>query len=524
MIDCGRLSQVLPKGFDTEELNLAMKQKRSPNFNPHYSYGRLFCKYFFTLSSLVDFLAITPYWIYLGAVHSDLSETNIPIDALRILRLFRVIKVGNRFVTSAKLFYNALLMSVEPLFIMLIIFCLCLFVFGVIFFDLEGGKFTVNADYPSGAFLRVSQDKYTPSPVQSVYDSVPTSIYFTGIVMTTVGYGDLFPYTRAGRAFAVIAAVLGVMFFTLPMSVVASHFDREYTIYERKKRIRADFLKSIDKDVASALADMHTSESSAVEESKSAAEGNDDAAPDSSIVDAHRGNSSAKRRPLRASVAERASISRFSLGRDPADETENSIRQDTLRQSIAASTTQVYAIKKKRHVRRSVVSTMTLNLVAHKTSGGFAQKSMLDENDENNDGIQMTNPKVSSLPMAVPLAAGMSPSSSLSSSANSEVISKDSAGDAHLGSVDADSMPPSTSLPRRNGLKEEHFKASLLKSVQNGSIKLSELSRRELEEFVQTLRRDCTLLAEKFEACESALEHLTGKQNKNSTNSNNNNQ
>jgi hypothetical protein len=521
MIDCGRLSQVLPKGFDTEELNLAMKQKRSPNFNPHYSYGRLFCKYFFTLSSLVDFLAITPYWIYLGAVHSDLSETNIPIDALRILRLFRVIKVGNRFVTSAKLFYNALLMSVEPLFIMLIIFCLCLFVFGVIFFDLEGGKFTVNADYPSGAFLRVSQDKYTPSPVQSVYDSVPTSIYFTGIVMTTVGYGDLFPYTRAGRAFAVIAAVLGVMFFTLPMSVVASHFDREYTIYERKKRIRADFLKSIDKDVASALADMHTSGSAEMEESKSATEGNDDAAPDSSDGDAHRGNSSARRRSLRASVSERASVSRFSLGRDPADDTENSIRQDTLRQSIAASTTQVYAIKKKRHVRRSVVSTMTLNLVAHKTSGGFAQKSIFDESDENNDGIQMTNPKVASLPTAASLATDEAPSSPLSGPANSEVISEDSAGDANRKPVDADSMPP---LRRRNGEKEEHFKASLLESVQYGSIKLSELSRRELEEFVQTLRRGCTSLAEKFKACESALEHHTGKQNKNSTNSNNNNQ
>jgi hypothetical protein len=137
----------------------------------------------------VDFVAVVPSWIWLGVVHGNMARPMVPIQALKLLRFFRVIKSGNRFVPSAKLFYRAIILSVEPLLVMGVILCLSFFVFGVIFFDLESGKFIVNEDYPTGAFVRVSHDRYTPSPVESTFDSLPTAIYYSGVMITSLGYG-----------------------------------------------------------------------------------------------------------------------------------------------------------------------------------------------------------------------------------------------------------------------------------------------------------------------------------------------
>jgi len=54
--------------------------------------------------------------------------------------------------------------------------------------------------------------------------SVPHAMYWAIITLATVGYGDIFPITPGGKIFAGIAAVSGIVFFALPVAIIASGF------------------------------------------------------------------------------------------------------------------------------------------------------------------------------------------------------------------------------------------------------------------------------------------------------------
>jgi len=97
---------------------------------------------------------------------------------------------------------------------------------GALQFHFEGGVFTVNDEYPQGAFLLESITGH--GMVRSEFTSIPMSMYWSVITSTSVGFGDIVPITYVGRIIAIIAMYGGILVLALPISVIGNNFERIY--------------------------------------------------------------------------------------------------------------------------------------------------------------------------------------------------------------------------------------------------------------------------------------------------------
>jgi voltage-gated potassium channel len=62
---------------------------------------------------------------------------------------------------------------------------------------------------------------------QEGYDTIPKSMWFAIVTLTTVGYGDKFPITTEGKLVASIAIILGVVILTSPVVVMSTKFRKQ---------------------------------------------------------------------------------------------------------------------------------------------------------------------------------------------------------------------------------------------------------------------------------------------------------
>lgn len=67
-----------------------------------------------------------------------------------------------------------------------------------------------------------------------VFPSIPETLYWEIITLTTVGYGDVVPITTAVRILAGVVAGIGIGMFGLPASILASGFIEEASSKEKK--------------------------------------------------------------------------------------------------------------------------------------------------------------------------------------------------------------------------------------------------------------------------------------------------
>lgn len=99
-------------------------------------------------------------------------------------------------------------------------------VFGSLIYFCESGTWTVNEEYPQGAYLRTSSDgmslELTP------FTSIPASFWWVIVTFTTVGYGDVFPTTVAGRFVGAVTMFAGIITLALPISIVGGSFAEQY--------------------------------------------------------------------------------------------------------------------------------------------------------------------------------------------------------------------------------------------------------------------------------------------------------
>jgi voltage-gated potassium channel len=56
------------------------------------------------------------------------------------------------------------------------------------------------------------------------FSSIPASMWWAVVTLTTVGYGDILPITAAGKLIGAIVALIGIGFFALPAGILASGF------------------------------------------------------------------------------------------------------------------------------------------------------------------------------------------------------------------------------------------------------------------------------------------------------------
>lgn len=156
---------------------------------------RLWCientaRYARSFYGMVDLLGIVP--TYLSLLIAD-TQYLLVVRILRVLRVFRVLRMV-RYVGEAQVLTDALKASQRKITVFISTVLALVVVFGSFMYLIEGPE--------------------------SGFTSIPKSIYWAVITLTTVGYGDLTPVTPLGQAFATIVMILGYGIIAVPTGIV----------------------------------------------------------------------------------------------------------------------------------------------------------------------------------------------------------------------------------------------------------------------------------------------------------------
>ncbi len=148
--------------------------------------------YIFSFYALVDLLSILPFYIP-KIIKLDLRILRI----IRFVRVFRLFKMG-RYSKGIQLLVTVLKKHSPQLLVVIFVAILLLLVLSSFIFYIE-------------------------NPVQpETFDSIPSTMWWGIITMTTVGYGDMYPVTPLGKILGGIIAFMGVGLFSLPAGILGA--------------------------------------------------------------------------------------------------------------------------------------------------------------------------------------------------------------------------------------------------------------------------------------------------------------
>lgn len=148
-------------------------------------------KYIFSFTGLVDFIAIIPSIItYFGG---------LDLRWLRVLRLLRLLKISN-YSSAIEDFFSAIMADWRSFSAALYLVLVALFL--------------------SSALMYIAENESQPDK----FSSIPETMWWSLITLTTVGYGDVSPITPFGKIIGAFTAIMGVCTVALLTGIVASAF------------------------------------------------------------------------------------------------------------------------------------------------------------------------------------------------------------------------------------------------------------------------------------------------------------
>lgn len=148
--------------------------------------------YVLSFYGIIDLLSILPSYLAFVLVG---GQYFMMIRSLRLIRVFRVLKMM-RFLGEAKVLGNALRASRAKITVFIITVICIVFVMGTIMYLVEGEE---------GGFT-----------------SIPLSIYWCIVTLTTVGYGDISPVTPLGQFIASVIMIMGYGVIAVPTGIVTA--------------------------------------------------------------------------------------------------------------------------------------------------------------------------------------------------------------------------------------------------------------------------------------------------------------
>jgi voltage-gated potassium channel len=155
-------------------------------------------KYATSFYGVVDLLAIIP--TYLSLVLPG-SQYLLVIRLLRILRIFRILKLVP-YLGEARLLMQALRASSRKIAVFLFTVLTLVVIFGSLMYVIESSE--------------------------SGFTSIPRSIYWAIVTLTTVGYGDISPQTALGQALASLVMILGYSIIAVPTGIVTVEMSQAF--------------------------------------------------------------------------------------------------------------------------------------------------------------------------------------------------------------------------------------------------------------------------------------------------------
>ncbi|MBC7900993.1 MAG: ion transporter [Saprospiraceae bacterium] len=153
-------------------------------------------RYALSFYGLIDILAILPTYI---SFFVPGTQYLLAIRILRLLRIFRILKLS-AYVAEASVITTALKASRRKIFVFFVAILSIVTVVGSLMYVIEG---EVNG-----------------------FTDIPTSIYWSIVTLTTVGYGDLSPKTGLGKFLASVVMIMGYAIIAVPTGIVTAEFAR----------------------------------------------------------------------------------------------------------------------------------------------------------------------------------------------------------------------------------------------------------------------------------------------------------
>lgn len=157
-------------------------------------------KYIFSFYGIIDLLSTIPKYlslIFIGSHHFA------ALRALRLLRVFRILKL-TRYIGASNKLLIALKASRAKIGVFLFFIIILCVILGAIMYMIEGAD--------------------------NGFTSIPKSIYWAVVTMTTVGYGDIAPQTPFGQFIASIIMILGYAIIAIPTGIVSSEISKTDSI------------------------------------------------------------------------------------------------------------------------------------------------------------------------------------------------------------------------------------------------------------------------------------------------------
>ena len=147
-------------------------------------------RYAASFFGIVDLLAIVP--TYLSLLLPG-SQYFLVVRILRLLRVFRVLKLAE-YLTEADVLARALRNSRRKISVFLLTVFTLVVIIGALLYVVEGEE--------------------------NGFTSIPMSIYWAIVTLTTVGYGDISPQTPLGQALAALVMITGYGIIAVPTGIV----------------------------------------------------------------------------------------------------------------------------------------------------------------------------------------------------------------------------------------------------------------------------------------------------------------
>lgn len=171
-------------------------------------------KYIFSFWGAIDFLSILPTYLSL-IVYS--YHYFLIVRIFRLLRVFRILKLA-RFNTEMQTLIQALKASSHKIGIFLLTVLSIVTLMGTVMYVVEGGE--------------------------KGFTSIPQSIYWAIVTVTTVGYGDMVPSSALGKFISSIAMIIGFAIIAVPTSIVTVELARTARSDKRCRKCNSELGES----------------------------------------------------------------------------------------------------------------------------------------------------------------------------------------------------------------------------------------------------------------------------------------
>ncbi|MEI7511475.1 MAG: ion transporter [Candidatus Peregrinibacteria bacterium] len=186
------------------------------NLKKRYEGADGLIRFIFTPLMVVDLLTILPFFLYLflpiSFLHSEL------LRFFRLIRILRFLRIG-RYTQAFNRILNIIYRHKEDLVAIFFIIVIVISLLSTLMYFAE----------------------HSGRPEK--FSSIPESIWWGIVTVSTIGYGDIYPVTVLGKFIGSITALVGVAIFALPTAVLGSSFYAEIHSEERKK------IRELEKEV-----------------------------------------------------------------------------------------------------------------------------------------------------------------------------------------------------------------------------------------------------------------------------------